>query len=142
MARASTYLNFARDTEHAFEFYRTVFGGEFKNGIRRFRDIPAPPDAPSAAEADLDLVMHVELEILGGHSLMGTDAPESMGFNVRFGNNMSISLEPDSLMEAQALFDNLSAGGQVEMPLQPMFWGGHFGSLTDRFGVQWMLNLP
>ena len=79
--------------------------------------------------------MHIELEILGGHILMGTDVPESMGFTVNFGNNIYINLEPDTKEETQTLFDALSTGGKVTMPLQDMFWGGYFGSCTDKFGV-------
>lgn len=92
------------------------------------------------AEEDENLVMHVALPILGGHMLMGTDAPESMGFQVIPGNNVYINLEPDTRAETDRLFNALSKGGRVEMPLQEMFWGDYFGSLTDRFGVQWMFN--
>jgi PhnB protein len=79
MARVSTYLNFPRSTEQAFLFYKSVFGTEFSAPISRFKDIPPSPDQPPIAEADQALVMHVELPILAGHMLMGTDAPESMG---------------------------------------------------------------
>jgi PhnB protein len=71
---------------------------------------------------------------------MGTDAPESMGFNLIAGNNVHINLEPDTLEEAEKLFVSLSVGGKVSMPLTKMFWGAHFGSLTDQFGIQWMVN--
>ena len=140
MARVSTYLNFPRSTEEAFEFYRSVFGGTFTGPIHRFADIPAAPGQPPMAEADRQLVMHVELPILGGHVLMGTDAPESMGFTVRPGNHTHINLEPDTRAEADRLFAGLCAGGKVEMPMQDMFWGAYFGSFTDRFGVCWMVN--
>ena len=140
MARVSTYLNFARETEAAFEFYRAIFGGEFAGGIHRFADIPPSPGQPPMAEADRNLVMHVELAILGGHVLMGTDAPESMGFKVAPGNNVFISLAPDTRAETERLFGALAEGGKVGMALQDMFWGAYFGSLTDRFGVQWMFN--
>jgi PhnB protein len=140
MARVSTYLNFPRSTEQAFLFYKSVFSGEFVTPIHRFRDIPAQPGQPPLAEADRNLVMHVELPILGGHVLMGTDAPESMGFSIAQGNNVYINLEPDTRAETARLFRALSDGGKVEMPLQEMFWGGYFGSLTDRFGVRWMFN--
>jgi PhnB protein len=139
MARVSTYLNFPRTTEEAFEFYRSVFGGEFNGPIHRFGEMPPDPARP-LAEADRNLVMHVELPILGGHVLMGTDAPESMGFTLRPGNNVHLNLETDTREQTDQLFAALSAGGQVGMPLQDMFWGAYFGSLTDRFGVQWMLN--
>ena len=84
--------------------------------------------------------MHVELPILGGHMLMGTDAPESMGFKVNPGNNVHINLEPDTRSETKRLFEALSAGGKVTMDLQDMFWGAYYGSCTDNFGVQWMFN--
>ena len=140
MARVSTYLNFPRTTEAAFLFYKSVFGTEFTAPIARFRDIPASPDQPPLAEGDRDLVMHVELPILGGHVLMGTDAPESMGFRVTPGNNVYINLEPDTRAEARRLVDALADGGSIEMPLREMFWGGYFASFVDRFGIRWMLN--
>ena len=140
MSRVSTYLNFNRQTEQAFAFYRAVFGGDFSGGIHRFSEVPAAPGLPAMAEADRNLVMHVELPILGGHVLMGTDAPESMGFTLNAGNNVHINLEPDTRAEAERLFRSLSAGGKVDVPLQDMFWGAYFGSLTDPFGVHWMVN--
>ena len=141
MSRVSTYLNFPQNTEEVFNFYKSVFGGEFSGrGILRFRDIPASEGMPSLAEADLDLIMHIELPLLGGHVLMGTDAPESMGFTVVRGNNIHINLEPDTRTETKKLFDALSAGGKVDMDLQDMFWGGFYGSCTDKYGIQWMFN--
>ena len=140
MARVSIYLNFPRNTEEAFNFYRSIFGGEFIGGINRFKDIPLQDGQPPLAEADKNLVMHIALPILGGHVLMGTDASESMGFTVALGNNMYINLEPDTKEETDCLFDALSKGGKVGMPLQDMFWGDYFGSCTDKYGVQWMFN--
>ena len=140
MARVSTYLNFARSTEDAFMFYKSVFGTEFSAPIARFKDIPPQPDQPLLAEADKNLVMHVELPILAGHVLMGTDAPESMGFTVIPGNNIYINIEPDTRAETDRLFKALSEGGNIEMALQEMFWGGYFGSLVDRYGISWMFN--
>lgn len=141
MSRVSTYLNFSRNTEEAFNFYKSVFGGEFGGGgIARLADIPASEGMPQIAVADKNLIMHIELTILGGHVLMGTDAPESMGFTLNFGNNVYINLEPDTRNETKKLFDGLSAGGKVTMQLQEMFWGAYYGSCTDKFGVQWMFN--
>ena len=141
MASVSTYLNFARNTEEAFNFYKSVFGGEFSGGrIARFRDIPAQDGMPSIPDADKDLVMHIELPIMGGHKLMGTDAPESMGFNMNCGNNVHINLEPDTRAETKKLFDALSAGGKITMELQDTFWGARFGMLIDKFGINWMFN--
>lgn len=140
MARTSTYLNFVRNTEEAFTFYQSVFGGEFTGGIHRFKDVPANPTGPVCKPDDENLVMHIELAITGGHVLMGTDAPESMGFKLVQGNNVFINLEPDTKEEADRLFNALSTGGKVEMPLQEMFWGAWFASFTDKFGVNWMVN--
>lgn len=140
MARTSTYLNFSRNTEEVFLFYRSVFGGDFIGKINRFGDIPSQPGQPVLPEADKKLVMHIELAITGGHILMGTDAPESMGFGLKFGNNIFINLEPDTRVETEKLFKALSFNGKIGMPLQEMFWGGYYGSCTDQFGVQWMFN--
>ena len=141
MATVSTYLNFARNTEEAFTFYKKVFNSEFGgNGIARFRDIPPSDGMPPIADADKDLIMHVELPITGGHLLMGTDAPESMGFTLNFGNNSYICIDAGSKPETKRLFDALSAGGKVTMELQDTFWGAYYGSCTDKFGVQWMFN--
>jgi PhnB protein len=140
MAKVSTYLNFPRCTEEAFQFYKTVFKTEFSSPIMRFKDIPPQPGQPPLPEGDGNLVMHVALPILGGHILMGTDSPESMGFNVTPGNNVHLNLEPDTRAEADRLFRELSEGGKVDMPMQDMFWGGYFGSFSDRFGMKWMIN--
>lgn len=141
MASVSTYLNFSRNTEEAFNFYKSVFGGEFfGNGIMRFADVPPVEGQPPLAEEDKNLVMHVELRILNSHSLMGTDAPESMGFKLTFGNNSYINLQPDTRAETKQLFDKLAEGGKVDMELADMFWGDYFGSCVDKYGVQWMFN--
>ena len=140
MARVSTYLNFAGNTEQAFQFYRTVFGGNFNGPIHRFADVPAAPGQPLMSEADKKLVMHIELALPGGHMLMGTDATASMGFAVVHGNSVHINLEPDTRAETDHLFTALSAGATIDMPLQDMFWGAYFGSLTDQFGIHWMVN--
>lgn len=141
MASVSTYLNFPGNTEQAFEFYRSVFGTEFgSEGIMRMGDVPSAPGQPPIPAEARNLVMHVTLPILGGHLLMGTDAVESLGRKLRFGNNSFINLQTDTRAETDRLFAALAAGGEIDMPLQEMFWGDYFGSLTDRFGVQWMFN--
>jgi uncharacterized glyoxalase superfamily protein PhnB/uncharacterized protein YndB with AHSA1/START domain len=141
MSRVSTYLNFKNETEQAFRFYRSVFETEFHgDGITTFASAPPHEGMPPLSEEDKKLVLHVELPILGGHVLMGTDAPESFGFNLNFGDNIHINLEPDSREETKKLFDALSAGGTVTMDLQDMFWGGYYGSCRDKFGVNWMFN--
>lgn len=141
MAKVSTYLNFSNYTEEAFNFYKTVFKTEFTPpGIRRMGDMPAQEGMPPLTEDLKNLVMHVELPITGGHLLMGTDAPEQMGFKVNFGNNIYINLDTDTREECQRLFNLLKEGGQVEMELQDMFWGAFFGSCTDKYGIRWMFN--
>jgi PhnB protein len=141
VASVSTYLNFQGNTAEAFEFYRSVFGTQFQPpGIQRMSSVPEAPGQPPMPEAAKNLVLHVALPILGGHVLHGTDAHESMGFSVQFGNNVHINLHPDTRAEADRLFNALSAGGQVDMPLQQMFWGDYFGSFTDKFGMKWMIN--
>ncbi len=139
MARTSTSLSFKKNTEEAFNFYKSVFGTDFVRPIARFAEMPEN-ETCKVADEDKNLILHVELPILGGHILMGSDAPESMNFKVNFGNNIYITLEPDTRAETEKLFIALSANGQIEMPLQDMFWGAYFGSCTDRFGVKWMVN--
>lgn len=140
MAKVSVYLNFNRTTEEAFNFYREVFGTEFIGDIARMGDVPPNEDGPVVAEEDKNLVMHVALPLFGDFVLMGTDAPESMGFRIENGNAMYLNLEPDTREETERLFALLSEGGEVEAPLQEMFWGDYYGSCRDRFGVQWMFN--
>jgi PhnB protein len=139
MAQVSTYLNFSRETEEAFNFYKSVFGTEF-TGIMRYRDVPVPEGQQGPSEEDMKLIINIQLPILGGHMLMGTDAPESMGFTVNQGNNVYICLQPDTRTDADALFAALSDGGNVEMPIGEQFWGDYFGSFVDKFGVHWMIN--
>ncbi|MFA5326925.1 MAG: VOC family protein [Prolixibacteraceae bacterium] len=141
MAKTSTYLNFPDNTEEVFNFYKSVFGGDFVDGkINRFGEIPPMEGMPPMAEEDKNLVMHVALPILGGHLLMGSDAPKSMGFTINKGNNVYISIHPDSKEEADKLFALLSDGGEIEMAMADMFWGDYFGSFTDKFGIRWMVN--
>lgn len=140
MAKVSTYLNFNGKTEEAFNFYKSIFGGDFNGGIHRFGSIPFPEGMPPLSDHDKSLVMHIELNILGGHTLMGTDAVESMGFKVNMGNSVHINLEPDTRAEADKLFNALSKDGTVEMEMQDTFWGAYYGSFRDKFGIQWMIN--
>lgn len=139
-ARTCTYLNFPGNTEEAFNFYRSVFKTEFNGGIRRFEDVTEVQEHQSLSEADKKLVLHIELPIIGGHLLMATDAPESMGFKLVQGNNMHIMLEPESREETKRIFEALAKGGTITMPLKDMFWGAYYGSCTDQFGINWMLN--
>lgn len=139
-ARIATYVNFPGNTEEAFTFYKSVFKTDFINGISRFGELPSEPEQPPVAENVKNMVLHIELPLLGGHILMGTDAPKEMGFTVSKGNNMHIQIEPESKEEADRIFGELSKGGDIQMPLQDMFWGAYYGSFTDKFGINWMIN--
>jgi PhnB protein len=134
MATINTYLNFNGNTLEAFNFYKSVFGGEF-SALQHFKDGPGGDKMPAAEQ---NKIMHVALPV-GGNVIMGTDVSASMT-PVVFGTNSSISIESANKEEADKLFDGLSAGGNVGMPLQKMFWGAYFGYFTDKFGVQWMIN--
>ena len=136
MTSVSPYLNFNGNTEEAFNFYKSVFGGEFL-ALMRFKD---NPQCGEMNENDKEGIMHIALPLAGGTVLMGTDAVESMGQKITFGNNFYICLAPDSKDEADRLFNGLSEGGKIEMPIQDMFWGAYWGSFADKFGVQWMIN--
>ncbi|MFL5764387.1 MAG: SRPBCC domain-containing protein [Bacteroidia bacterium] len=140
MARTTTYLNFPGNTEEAFNFYKGVFKTEFNGGMQRFRDVPADSGHPPMPEEIKNMIIHVELPITGGHILMATDAPESMGFKLIQGNNMHINVEPETRKETKRLFDELSAGGNITMELQDMFFGAYFGSCTDKYGINWMFT--
>ena len=128
------YLHFNGNCREAFEFYRSVFGGEFA-AISIFGD--APVDIPDLTDADKGKVMHVSLPI-HGEELMGSDVPESFG--LRQGNNFAVHIFPETPAEADALFAALSEGGSVRMPMSDAFWGGYFGACTDRFGVSWYIH--
>ncbi len=140
MARVSTYLNFEGNAEEAFEFYASVFGTELLAPIQRMGDVASDPNRPAMPEGEKRLVMHAELPILAGHVIMATDIVESMGHQLRVGNNTTINLEPDSLAETQRLYDALSVGSSEGMPLTEMFWGATWGTCLDRFGIRWMFN--
>ena len=140
-ARVVTYLNFPGTTEEAFLFYKSVFKTEFVGkGIQRFGDIPAEAGHPPVADAIKKMILHVELPITDNHILMATDAPKEMGFTLNRGNNMHICIEPETREEAKRLFDELSSGGNVTMPLQDMFFGAYFGEFSDKFGINWMIS--
>ena len=136
MKAVNPYLNFNGTTEQAFNFYKSVFGGEFVT-LQRFKDTPEAGKMPPEAA---DKLMHVALPIGNGNVLMGTDALESMGQKLTVGNNFSITISADSEKEADKLFNGLSAGGKVEMPMAKAFWGAYFGMFTDKFGIQWMVS--
>ena len=140
MARVSTYLNFQGNTAEAFEFYKSVFGTDYVTPAMRMGDVPADPNSPELSDAEKDMVMHVELEILGGHVIMATDMIESMGHKLVVGNNTTINLEPDTRDETDRLYGALSEGGSDCSGMMDMFWGAYWGCCLDRFGIRWMFN--
>jgi PhnB protein len=137
MNTVNPYLNFNGNTEEAFHFYRSVFGGDFV-GLFRFRDFGE--NAMGVSPDERDKIAHMALPLGGDHVLMGTDSVESMGRPLNIGNNFYITLEADSAEEAAALFDALSSGGRAEMPLQRTEWAEKYGTCVDKFGVQWMVS--
>lgn len=137
MATINPYLNFNGNCEEAFNFYRSVFGGEFQD-FQRFKDTPPSEDFQMPADEG-DYVMHVSLPIGNGDFLMGSDSPSAMG-EVKTGTNYHISIQSETDEETDRLFNGLSKGGQVTMPLQDTFWGARYGMFVDKFGVQWMIN--
>lgn len=138
MLKINPYLNFDGKAEEAFNFYKSVFGGEFAGGINRFKDMPESDDY-QVSKDEKERVMHVALPV-GDQVLMASDISPSRGHKLVVGNNNYISLHPDNLEDAQRIFKELSEGGEIEMALQKMFWGDYFASFKDRFGVTWMIN--
>ena len=136
MATINPYLNFLGNTEEVFNFYKSVFGGEFSSFVR-FKDMPGAGPIP---EADSNKIMHVALPIGKGNTLMGTDALESMGHTLNVRNNFSLSITPESKEEADKIFNGISAGGKIEMPLGDAPWGAYFGMADDKYGIKWMVN--
>lgn len=137
MLKVNIYLNFQGNTEEAFNFYKSIFGGEFTSVVR-FKDVPM--EGINLPEEDKNKIMHISLPLGNDLILMGTDALESIGQKLIFGNNFSISVHPDGKEEADRLFYALAEGGTIEMPIADQFWGDYFGSVRDKFGVQWMIN--
>lgn len=135
MANINVYLNFNGECEAAFNFYKSVFGGEFAD-FNRYSE--APPDDRLSAD-EKSWIMHVSLPIGGGTFLLGSDSPSVMGA-VTPGTNFSVSLHTHGDEETDRLYNALKEGGQVTMPLEKTFWGARFGMLVDRFGIPWMVH--
>ncbi len=137
MATIHPYIHFNGNAEEAFIFYKSVFGGEFAN-ITRFKDFPNP-DFP-LPEKEVNNIMHIALPIGGGSILMGSDTPEFMGRHNENENRSKISISAESKEEADKLFNGLSQGGKVEMPIADSPWGSYFGMLRDKYGIEWMVD--
>ena len=136
MASISPYLTFNGNCEDAFNFYKSVFGGNFPY-VGKFKDMPSEQPIP---ESEKEKIMHISLPISKETTLMGSDSSEAFGHANIVGNNFSISINAESEEEAKKIFAGLSAGGKVTMPLEKTFWGALFGMFTDKFNIQWMVN--
>src|SRR5688572_14759530 len=139
MPNVNVYLNFNGNCEEAFNFYKSVFGGEF-NYIGRFKDMPKEGEHPPMPEDQGNRIMHVSLPISKETMLMGSDTGGEWAADFKQGNNFSISINADSKAQADKFFNDLSKGGQVTMPLANTFWGDYFGMWVDKFGVAWMVS--
>ncbi len=140
VTRVNTYLNFPGTTEEAFTFYRDLFGTSFVGPFIRFGDM-AMPGGPELSAEDANRIMHMEVEIAGGHVLMATDMLLSMGMECRVGNNTTIMVEVDSREEVDRLYAGLAAGSEENAPAdQP--WGSYWSTCLDRFGIRWMIATP
>ncbi|MCG8579866.1 MAG: VOC family protein [Bacteroidales bacterium] len=136
MATVNAYITYKGNCEDAFLFYKSVFGGDFEY-LARFKEMPSEEPIP---EEEANKIMHVALRISKETVLMGSDTSPAFGPPCEIGNNIAISVSTGSEEEARTLFDGLSAGGQVNMPLDKTFWGAYFGMFTDKFGVNWMVG--
>jgi PhnB protein len=137
MTKLASYLNFAGNAEEAFGFYKSVFGGEFSS-VTRFKELPI--EGVTIPKEDEDKIMHIALPIGEDNILMASDVLESLGQQLVQGNNVYVSVHPDSREEADRIFNALSEGAEIEMPIADQVWGDYYGSLKDKFGVRWMLN--
>lgn len=133
----NTYLHFNGNCREAFDFYRSVFGGDF-TVLSTFRDMP-DQTAIAITEEEKDNIMHVSYDI-GGTTLMGSDVPTAFSAPFKQGNNFSISYQTESREQTEELFNKISEGGEITMPLEDAFWGAYFGVCTDKYGINWMFN--
>jgi PhnB protein len=139
MPTINPYLNFNGNTEEAFNFYKSVFGGEFSS-VARYSEMKDVPGCDQISEEDQTKLMHISLPIGKNNVLMGTDVVESFKQPKATGNNFSISVNTENKEEANTLFNRLAEGGTVLMAMADAFWGAYFGMLTDKFGIQWMVH--
>jgi len=138
MTKLNPYLSFKGTCEEAFNFYKSVFGSEFLY-LGRFREMPENPDYP-IQESDKDKIMHISLPINNETVLYGCDTTQVNDKSTVPDNNISLSIETDSMDEATRIFNGLSDGGIVTMPLDKTFWDAYFGMFTDKYGINWMVN--
>lgn len=141
MTTANVYLTFDGNCEEAFNFYKSVFGGEFSY-LGRFKDMPPTEGVSPMSKEQGDQIMHVSIPVSKETIIMGSDSGGEWGPKLTVGNNFSISLTTDSKDEADRLFNGLSENGVVQMPMQSTFWGDYFGNFSDKFGIGWMISFP
>ena len=140
MTTVNIYLTFNGDCEDAFDHYKAVFGGDYQS-ISRFGEMPPQEGMPPIPEDQKDKIMHVSLPISNETVLMGSDTGGEWGRDYKAGNNFSISISTETTDEADRIFSELSEGGKVTMPMNKTFWGSYFGMFSDRFGINWMINV-
>ena len=138
MASVNVYLTFNGDCEAAFEFYKSVFGGSYPY-IGRYKDMP-PVEGKTMPPEEGNRIMHVSLPISKETMIMGSDTGGEWASSFKQGNNFAISINSESREEADRLFNGLSSGGTVTMPMNSTFWGDYFGMFTDKFGINWMVS--
>ncbi len=139
MATVNVYLTFNGNCLEAFNFYKSVFGGDFPY-VGKFNEMPPQEGMPAMSAEDGEKIMHISLPISTETMLMGSDTGGEWSSNFSIGNNFSISVNTQSTQEADQLFNGLSLDGQITMPLAKTFWGSYFGMLTDKFGINWMVS--
>ena len=139
MTTVNVYLTFNGNCEEAFNFYKSIFGGEFPY-LGRFKDMPRQEGMPPMPPEAENKIMHVSLPISNETMLMGSDTGGEWAADYKQGNNFSISINTDSKTEADRFFSGLSEGGKVTMPMENTFWGDYFGMFTDKFGINWMVS--
>lgn len=139
MATVNVYLTFGGQCKAAFDFYKSVFGGEFLS-VNTFAEMPSQEGMPPIPDEMKDRIMHVTLPISQETVLMGSDTGGDWAPNLKVGNNFSISVNTHDKNEATRIFNALAEGGEITMPLDETFWNAYFGMLTDKFGINWMVN--
>lgn len=140
MTTINTYLTFNGNCEEAFNFYKSVFGGEFPY-VGRFGEMPPQEGMPPIPDSAKNKIMHISLPISSETVLMGSDTGGEWATNYKAGNNFSISINTDKIEEADRIFAELSKDGNVTMPMNKTFWGSYFGMFTDQFGINWMISV-
>ena len=138
MAQINPYLNFSGNCEEAFNFYKSVFGGEFPY-VGRYKDMPPQEGMPPMPAEIGERIMHMSLPV-GGNMLMGSDSGGDWAPEIVVGNNITISISAESKEDADRIFNALASGGKITMPLADTFWGDYFGMCTDKFDINWMMS--